>query len=468
MTFHIPRFERRYLALSLYWIWVNAFFNTAQYDANSSFLGLSAAAFIYVCSLSGGALSYLVVVLLKGADRVVENRKLLWAAAAVWSVASLLCLIPHWPAALTMTCAFISGVAASWVYLLWAKRYMLLGRRALVVATAICFLIAQIVQYPLSLLGVWGSLVVGLVAPAALVLLVPSHTPLSQELEADSLRQPPVIWKLLLLIGVSMLSLGVLRAAVQYTMASTTGESSGTIYLLSVGILLCAVFAVIRYAINANHDKLSLIAIIKTSLFLTVCLAAFILVFSGGNYPAILQMLVGTCASFFEFCTWVLLIDVGRRTATGVRLVSAGRLAVHFALLVGTLVASMAISTTVLYTVSLLLLVVAGFFFTDTDTATVMFDIDITPERFQEDEPSILVRNLDETVELFEKQYRMTKRESEIFALWVTCHGLRQIEESLFLSEATVKTHIRHIYSKCNVHSRHELVSMLEAFGEKQ
>lgn len=55
-----------------------------------------------------------------------------------------------------MTCAFISGVAASWVYLLWAKRYMLLGRRALVVATAICFLIAQIVQYPLSLLGVWG------------------------------------------------------------------------------------------------------------------------------------------------------------------------------------------------------------------------------------------------------------------------------------------------------------------------
>lgn len=43
--------------------------------------------------LSGGALSYLVVVLLKGADRVVENRKLLWAAAAVWSVASLLCLI---------------------------------------------------------------------------------------------------------------------------------------------------------------------------------------------------------------------------------------------------------------------------------------------------------------------------------------------------------------------------------------
>ena len=34
----------------------------------------------------------------------------------------------------------------------------------------------------------------------------------------------------------------------------------------------------------------------------------------------------------------------------------------------------------------------------------------------------------------------------------------------LVLSENTVKTHLRHIYTKCNLHNRQDLLDAIEAF----
>ena len=44
-------------------------------------------------------------------------------------------------------------------------------------------------------------------------------------------------------------------------------------------------------------------------------------------------------------------------------------------------------------------------------------------------------------------------------------HGPRSKidEEKLVLSSATVRTHIRHIYEKLDVHSRAELIELLES-----
>jgi len=49
-----------------------------------------------------------------------------------------------------------------------------------------------------------------------------------------------------------------------------------------------------------------------------------------------------------------------------------------------------------------------------------------------------------------------------VFALWVTGRGAKYIQERLVISPATVKTHLRHIYEKCGVHSRAELMKRLE------
>ena len=41
------------------------------------------------------------------------------------------------------------------------------------------------------------------------------------------------------------------------------------------------------------------------------------------------------------------------------------------------------------------------------------------------------------------------------------------IEQELVLSKSTVKTHIRHIYEKCGVSSRQDLLDLLQDFEEE-
>ncbi len=64
--------------------------------------------------------------------------------------------------------------------------------------------------------------------------------------------------------------------------------------------------------------------------------------------------------------------------------------------------------------------------------------------------------------ELLVQSWGLTQREQTILKLWVTSHGLRSICETLGLSESTVKTHVRHIYEKSGVHSRAELIKLLD------
>jgi DNA-binding CsgD family transcriptional regulator len=55
----------------------------------------------------------------------------------------------------------------------------------------------------------------------------------------------------------------------------------------------------------------------------------------------------------------------------------------------------------------------------------------------------------------------LTVREQEVLQYILSGKSNREIAETLFISESTVKTHTRNIFSKCNVSSRAELISTL-------
>lgn len=67
------------------------------------------------------------------------------------------------------------------------------------------------------------------------------------------------------------------------------------------------------------------------------------------------------------------------------------------------------------------------------------------------------------TIESFCREHNLSPRETEVFALWVTGHGVRDITQKLCMSQSTVKTHVRHIYDKCEVYGKAKL---LEAFED--
>ncbi|MEG2629199.1 MAG: helix-turn-helix transcriptional regulator, partial [Raoultibacter sp.] len=70
--------------------------------------------------------------------------------------------------------------------------------------------------------------------------------------------------------------------------------------------------------------------------------------------------------------------------------------------------------------------------------------------------------NLAARIDALAAVYGLSPRETEVFTLWITGHGSKYIQEKFVISPATVKTHVRHIYEKCAVHNRAELMCKLE------
>jgi DNA-binding CsgD family transcriptional regulator/MFS family permease len=60
----------------------------------------------------------------------------------------------------------------------------------------------------------------------------------------------------------------------------------------------------------------------------------------------------------------------------------------------------------------------------------------------------------------------LSKREHEVLALMMRGRNVPAIAEELTLSRNTVQTHVRHVYERLGVHSRQELVALVDAFDE--
>ena len=62
-------------------------------------------------------------------------------------------------------------------------------------------------------------------------------------------------------------------------------------------------------------------------------------------------------------------------------------------------------------------------------------------------------------------QKGLTKRETEILTMLARGRNGKFIEEHYVVSYNTVKTHVKHIYLKLDVHSQQELIDLVENFG---
>jgi len=70
--------------------------------------------------------------------------------------------------------------------------------------------------------------------------------------------------------------------------------------------------------------------------------------------------------------------------------------------------------------------------------------------------------DLDARIRDIARENDLSPRETEVFVLWATGHGSKAIQDKLVVSSATVKTHLRHIYEKGDVHSRTDILELIE------
>ncbi len=65
--------------------------------------------------------------------------------------------------------------------------------------------------------------------------------------------------------------------------------------------------------------------------------------------------------------------------------------------------------------------------------------------------------------ELVADQYLLSRRETEVLFFLAKGHNAAYIQDKLYISKSTAKTHINHIYHKLDIHTQQELLAIVEA-----
>lgn len=65
------------------------------------------------------------------------------------------------------------------------------------------------------------------------------------------------------------------------------------------------------------------------------------------------------------------------------------------------------------------------------------------------------------------QQHRLTSRENEVLCLIAKGRTAKYISDDLTVSYNTARSHIRHVYEKLDIHSKQEIISLIESIREK-
>ena len=103
----------------------------------------------------------------------------------------------------------------------------------------------------------------------------------------------------------------------------------------------------------------------------------------------------------------------------------------------------------------------------DNETARALSAPEAVIEATEENEPAgkrpvQKERPLTEVLAAIAKRYKLTEREVEVAGLLVHGHTRAAIAKKLFVSENTVRAHVKNIYAKLGVHSKQQLIDFVE------
>jgi DNA-binding CsgD family transcriptional regulator len=263
-------------------------------------------------------------------------------------------------------------------------------------------------------------------------------------------------WRVSIGLFVIMFVYGGVRVFIGVSDASVSDGLLPTVLLTFAVAILFAVWGIF---FQGNNASLGMAYKMSLPLLATVLLLAAIF---GQEYVSVVAPIATVCDITIEILSWMLLADLARTTHVPAFLVFAcGRLAVQAGMFGGQLTGWIGIGYIAPFAmVSIFaLMLVMGFAFQDQDTS-LAFETPTPSER--ENVERLVGRPMEDHLVDIAAAYGLTDREKEIFVLWATGHGSRYIQEALTISASTVKTHVRHIYEKCGVHSRAEVIALLE------
>lgn len=468
-----------FLGFGLYWTWVYLSFNSATVVsfANGDEVAIT---WLHVLSGLSGCITFILALFehrrLEGAG---SSMTVIWAAATIASFGSMFYATEVVDDAFLSLAlgAVLPGIATPLMALGWGVLFCTLDARWAAGLTAGSFMLSGILYGAISLIpGPLSGVIVAFLplASALMMALCPnrgphpftmrSHAPSAEKSRISELKGllcGPFSSRALIGITLTMVVSGGLR--------TYTGLEAPAVYhdpfIVSLSTFVVAALFLV-YSAFVPHTSLKLGPLYRIAAPLFAIGIAALTVFNEPD-SGIAYFAASAGSMFIDMLTWVLLIEIARSSRLSALVIFAvGRFAIHAGMAAGEILALAFSDMMVAFCVSsiVILVVVAGFMFSDRDSMLVFEPVEegeIAPQQSESNEDAA-APTMDDRIASVAEKFGLTAREKEVFTLWATGHGAKSIEEKLVLSSATVRTHIRHIYEKLDVHSRAELIELLE------
>lgn len=101
-------------------------------------------------------------------------------------------------------------------------------------------------------------------------------------------------------------------------------------------------------------------------------------------------------------------------------------------------------------------------------TTVTAADIASTPRTAPAVPPCVTMAADEAAITRIQESFGLSRRETDTLRLAARSKSAKEIAESLFVAESTVNSHIKGIYRKCDVHSRQELIALVNRFKREQ
>ena len=265
-------------------------------------------------------------------------------------------------------------------------------------------------------------------------------------------------WRIILLLVVFLTARTILR---DYTMPGYSEYvSSRFIGIFAIGIIAAAV---VTYLFLFNSKKISLIAMLQFVLPLS-CASLLFTSIAPSNL-----LNVGFTMSFIAFINldvfaWIKSSSLARsggysctEAVGGVRLAvqGGGFIGVILILLLPHLDTQLFMFILTIILIVTAMIAISGATQTDTTAPLQQAPIEISDKELSRDGFPARYSKLG-------KDYGLSPRELEVFLLLSKGRDVPYIRDELCISRNTVNTHIKHIFGKLNIHSKQELLDLVE------
>lgn len=374
--------------------------------------------------------------------------------------------------------ALATGIGSAWYSAAWGLQMVRLKGTDTIVSLCCAYILSAFLYYVASHMPAGAFLAITAISPigSAAALGICSGTAIQDDWQEptekdESLVQDSRVFGIKILQAA--LLFGIVLGSIQGLMnAQADMQQMGThssVLLVCLTIPLAAIVVYLKATKSQSSPIERFVMVYRIALLTMV--GALLISSVEGKPSAILHVVMLSGYTFFKIVVWSLLCQLGRSGGIHpVRIISCGEAILSFALLMGNLtlqtlssagMLSDGLARSIIALCVALLLVAYIFILTERRIIAIeelgkAKEAELPRGRFR-DHFDALVRH-----------YGLTPREADVARLFVRGRSTSRIAEDLYISTGTVATHLRNAYHKTQVHSRQELLDLVEHMPQGQ